>query len=323
MSGRPRKKIDWYQHFTDMKNHPCVRALRRRFGNNGYAVLNYLMEDITRTDELVLNFTPKMRFLYSVEYDVTQQELEDIVDFCVELDLCKYSDDEKNKLRSPYLEEELLKLLLEKREKDRLRKQENKRKEFSAENNGYSTENDNDNIPRENTYIPRKTTSIPRKNTQSKVKKRKDNLDSLDYPRDAREGEREKKVPADAGDLKVCASVDEEVTDLRNSPIWKEQVFMRFKFLNASDAVLDQYFERWSGECKSKNIKHGTLGEARIHFVNWLIVQEDKSNRNGNSNGADNNNGYRSGEDILNGATGIIARMSTETKRHLSDIPVV
>lgn len=41
------------------------------------------------------------------------------------------------------------------------------------------------------------------------------------------------------------------------------------------------------------------------------------------SNGADNNNGYRSGEDIINGASGIIARMSTESKSHLSDIPVV
>ena len=161
------------------------------------------------------------------------------------------------------------------------------------------------------------------KSTQSKVKKRKDNLDSLDYPRDAREGERETKVPTDVGDLKVCASIDDEVTDLRNSPFWKEQVFMRFKFLNASDAVLDQYFERWSGECKSKNIEHGTLGEARIHFVNWLIIQEEKLNKNGRTNGTDNTNGYRSGEDILNGATGIIARMSKESKGHLSDIPVV
>lgn len=314
MSGRPRKKIDWYQHFTDMKNHPCVRALRRRFGNNGYAVLNYLMEDITRTDELVLNFTPKMRFLYSVEYDVTQQELEDIVDFCVELDLCNYSDDEKNKLRSPYLEEELLKLLLERREKDRLRKQENKRKEFSAENNGYSTENDNDNIPR-------KTTSIPRKSTQSKVKKRKDNPTTCGYPRPHTHEEEAPEIGAD--DAKVCADIDTEVSEMRRSPIWKEHVFMRFKFLGASEQMLNEYLDRWAGEAKISSKHHDNLGDAKHHFCNWMIIQENMLNKNSRSNGADNNNGYRSREDMLKGTVRVMSELIEEGDQYTKPLPVV
>ena len=139
--GRPRKRADWYQHPNTMKENPCIRALRKRFGNNGYAVLNYLMEDITRTDELALDFSAKKRLLYAAEYDVTQKELEEIVEFCIELELLSYPSPDQSKLCSPYLEEELLKLLMEKREKDRIRKQKKNNGEFSTENNEFSTEN--------------------------------------------------------------------------------------------------------------------------------------------------------------------------------------
>ena len=197
-----------------------------------------------------------------------------------------------------------------------------KKNKINSEGNLFSSEETHINSEE----IKDKTEETPEnseKSTQRKLKKRKDNLDSLDYPRDAREGERETKVSADVGDLKVCTSIDEEVTNLRNSPIWKEQVFMRFKFLNASDAVLDQYFERWSGECKSKNIEHGTLGEARIHFVNWLIIQEDKLNKNINSYGTNGNNGYRTREDIDAGTLRTLERMSAAAGQPKTELPVV
>lgn len=68
-----------------------------------------------------------------------------------------------------------------------------------------------------------------------------------------------------------------------------------------------------------------------IHPRNFLRTLEGNydnrefkpTNNHINSYGTDSNNGYRTGEDIINGATGIIARMSTESKSHLSDIPVV
>ena len=159
------------------------------------------------------------------------------------------------------------------------------------------------------------------KSTQSKVKKRKDNPTSCGYPRTHTHEEEAPEVGAD--DSKVFADVDAEITELRTSPIWKEQVFMRFKFLNVNDQLLDEYFKRWGQEVKIAGKKHQNLGDAKHHFMSWMIIQENTLNKNSRSNGADNNNGYRSGEDIINGATGIIARMSTETKGHLSDIPVV
>ena len=306
--ARPRKRAEWYQHSTDMKNNPCVRALRRRFGNNGYAVLNYLMEDIARTDELVLDFTPKKRLLYSAEYDVTQKELEEIVDFCVELDLCKYSDDDKTKLSSPYLEEELLKLLLERREKDRLRKLENNKRGYSTENNGYSTEN--------NGYSTENNGYSTEKSTQSKVKESK-----VKHSSSADIRARENTPGGWSGDdLKVYGSVDGEIDQLRASPFWKEQVFMRFRFLDKSDQKLDEYLHRFSLEVKASGKSHQHLGDAKKHFMNWMIIQEDKLNKE--SKGYGNNQkrpiGERIREDLLEAAEDI-RELNEERERNLRD----
>ena len=346
--ARPRKRAEWYQHFTDMKNNPCIRALRKRFGNNGYAVLNYLMEDITRTDELVLDFSPKKRLLYAAEYDVTQEELENIVDFCVELDLCTYLDDDKSKLRSPYLEEELLKLLLERREKDRQRKLENNKREFSTENPKYSTENGRfstennaeDSIPRKTPSIPRKTPSIPRKSTHSIVEYSRMHSSSADIR--AREGEEAEELAneeqpeigdgvadevAEEDDVKhatnLAAEVDAEVNALLLDVEWKIEVFERFKFLNSDEKALKDNLLRWAGEVRMRNRGHTDLTDAKDHFKNWLIRQEDKFNPNLYRNGTDNNNGYRTSEDIYAGAARIMQELRAEGATPKRKLPVV
>lgn len=325
--ARPKKQgLDYFTNDVNFYQDIKIRKLIRYKGIQAVPVYHYLLCQIYASG-YYLEWDEEIPFVVFEATGIEEVTVKDIINYCISIGLFDKTMYDDNKVLTSHgiqerffavcaaakrrLSGDMPYLLVDGKGNEVISE---KTRVISEETIVFPEETDDDS---------EKTPINSAKSTQSKVKKRKDNLDSLDYPRDAREGERETKVTADAGDLKVCASVDEEVADLRNSPIWKEHVFMRFKFLNASDAVLDQYFERWSGECKSKNIKHGTLGEARIHFVNWLIVQEDKSNRNGNSNGADNNNGYRSGEDILNGATGIIARMSTETKRHLSDIPVV
>ena len=325
--ARPKKQgLDYFTCDVNMYQDIKIRKLIRYKGVQAVSVYQILLCQIYAVG-YYLKWDDDLPFIISEVSDLQEDYINDVISYALSIGLFDQTVYDENKvLTSHGIQERFFDFCSVAK-----RKVSSDTPYLLVDLKGKSVLSSKKDIISEQTIVFPEETIVNSEETpinsaissQSKVKKRKDNLDSLDYPRDAREGERETKVPADAGDLKVCASVDEEVTDLRNSPIWKEQVFMRFKFLNASDAVLDQYFERWSGECKSKNIKHGTLGEARIHFVNWLIVQEDKSNRNGNSNGADNNNGYRSGEDILNGATGIIARMSTETKGHLSDIPVV
>ena len=318
--SRPKKQgLDYFTKNVNFYQDIKIRKLIHYKGIQAVPVYEILLCKIYASG-YYLNWDEDLPFIIS-EISVLQEEyITDVIKYCLSIGLFDQTMfDSHHILTSRGIQERFFDFCNVAK-----RKLPNQLLYLLVDVNGKSVNSENNNISSEEIKDNTEETSEnSAKRTQRKVKKRKDNLDSLDYPRDAREGEREKTVPADVGDQKVCTSIDEEVTNLRNSPIWKERVFMRFKFLNASDAVLDQYFERWSGECKSKNIEHGTLGEARIHFVNWLIIQEDKLNKNGRTNGKDNDNGYRTGEDILNGATGIIARMSTESKGHLSDIPVV
>ena len=336
---RPLKTgLDFYPMDTNFHMDIKIKKLLLKCeGGNGLAVYIYIITSIYR-ECYFIEWNEDLCFLCAYDLKYSQEFVQKCVDYMVEIGI--FDKDlyiNKKILTSHGIQEQYFLIFrLNKRKRPSsfphlLIEFPQKETEFTQEettNNGKKLQNsllkeETEFTQEETKFTQEETKFISEESTQNKIKKRKDNLDSLDYPRDAREGERETKVPADVGDLKVCASIDEEVTDLRNSPIWKEQVFMRFKFLNASDTVLDQYFERWSGECKSKNIKHGTLGEARIHFVNWLIVQEDKSNRNGNSNGADNNNGYRSREDMLKGTVRVMSELIEEGDKYTKPLPVV
>lgn len=88
-------------------------------------------------------------------------------------------------------------------------------------------------------------------------------------------------------DLMVYDDVDEEVEMMLKSPSWKEQVFVRFKFLNCSDELLNEYLERFAGEQKIGSKHHLHLRDAKNHFVNWMIIQEEKLNKINKSDGTD------------------------------------
>jgi len=155
--------------------------------------------------------------------------------------------------------------------------------------------------------------------TQSKVKESKVKHSSSADIR-AREGEL---ALVECDDTVVCDGVDAEVAELRQSPIWKEQIFMRFKFLNVNVQMLDDYLDRWSQEVKASGKLHQNLGDAKHHFVSWMIIQEDKFNKQQHEHGTDNNNGYRSSEDIYAGAARIMQELRAEGAAPKRKLPVV
>ncbi len=158
------------------------------------------------------------------------------------------------------------------------------------------------------------------KSTQSKEKKRKEKHSSSADIR-AREGETAVAVVDD--ESQVFSSVDEEIVQLRASPIWKEQVLMRFKFLQCNEQTLFEYLDRWGAEVKISGKQHFNLGDAKHHFCNWMIIQEGKLSKTGGNNGTSNNNGYRTSEDILTGAVGIINELRAEGAQPKRKLPVV
>ena len=122
----------------------------------------------------------------------------------------------------------------------------------------------------------------------------------------------------------LAEEVDAEVNALLLDVEWKIEVFERFKFLNSDEKALKDNLLRWAGEVRMRNRGHTDLTDAKDHFKNWLIRQEDKFNPNLYRDGTDNNNGYRTSEDIYAGAASIISKLRSEgTAKYTTPLPEV
>lgn len=342
--GRPRKKgLDFFpldaNMFYDLK---IKRLLRDCEGGKGYSVFVYFLSRIYK-EGYYINWDDDWKYMASCDLKFEEEFIEKCIDCMLRVDLLNKELFDKYKILTSHgiqkqyflifrlnkriLPSSLPYLLIEFPQEDiKLTTEETafpqediKKCEIEKDNSFPQEETE---FPQEETDLNLEETEFPQEGSaQNKVKKRKDNLDSLDYPRDAREGERETKVPADVGDQKVCTSIDEEVTNLRNSLIWKEQVFMRFKFLNFDNKLLEEYLQRWGQEfIISGRSRHLNLGDAKHHFISWMIIQEDKLKKQDKTN---NNNGYRSRQDMLEGTARIMAELRAEGSQLKKEIPIV
>jgi len=92
--GKPIKlAADYYYHDADMRNDIKVKALRRRFGAEGYAVWNYLLEVLTDSEGFVIEFSDLTKELLAADFDITVERLTEIVDYCCTLELLQRADD--------------------------------------------------------------------------------------------------------------------------------------------------------------------------------------------------------------------------------------
>lgn len=86
--ARPKKdNADYFSHDADMRNDVKVKALRRRFSHKGYAVWCFILETLTNEDFFEVDYTPLNRELLAADFDVTVDELQQIVDYCCTLNL--------------------------------------------------------------------------------------------------------------------------------------------------------------------------------------------------------------------------------------------
>lgn len=148
--ARPTKNnAEYFTHDADMRNDVKVKALRRKFSHTGYAVWCYLLESLTDTDFFELDFNPINVELLAADYDVSPEELTDIVEYCCRISLLQRSDD-GSRLYSEAHKRRFAGLLA-KRERDRERlaatiakRQEAKNKHIAAKTD-ENTDNRGDN----------------------------------------------------------------------------------------------------------------------------------------------------------------------------------
>ncbi len=94
--GKPIKlAADYFYHDADMRNDIKVKALRRRFGAEGYAVWNYLLEVLTDSEGFVIEFSALEKELLAADFDTTNERLAEIVDYCCTLGLLQRTEDKQ------------------------------------------------------------------------------------------------------------------------------------------------------------------------------------------------------------------------------------
>lgn len=86
--ARPKKNnADYFTHDADMRNDVKIKALRRKFSHTGYAVWNYLLETLTDSDFFEVEWEEINVELLAADYDVSVDELTEIVNYCVKIGL--------------------------------------------------------------------------------------------------------------------------------------------------------------------------------------------------------------------------------------------
>lgn len=85
---------EYFSHDADMRNDIKIKALRRKFGHTGYAVWNYILETLTDSNDFELDFAEVNRELLAADYDVTVEELYNIVKYACSINLLQLSKDE-------------------------------------------------------------------------------------------------------------------------------------------------------------------------------------------------------------------------------------
>jgi len=114
--ARPVKNnCDYFPHFTTMRNHKKVKALRAKFGQVlGYAFWNMILEYLTEQDGIELENSDLEIEMFAGELGVSATEIRDMVDYCIKIELLFLTDD--NFIYSESLNE-LLQPVFEKRKR--------------------------------------------------------------------------------------------------------------------------------------------------------------------------------------------------------------
>lgn len=152
--ARPSKNnAEYFSHDADMRNDVKIKALRRRFSHKGYAVWCFILETLTDTDYFEIDFNEVSQELLAADYDITVEELREIVQYCELIGLLQITPE--NKVFSA-AHQRRFSGLINKRERDRERLQTliNKRKQteieviaaITSENEDYRSDNSHSKV---------------------------------------------------------------------------------------------------------------------------------------------------------------------------------
>lgn len=321
--ARPVKNnADYFSHDCGMRNDLRVKALRRKYSHEGYAVWCYMLEVLTDSDFFEIEWNELNKLLLSADFDIDTDRLCEIIDFCLTLGLLELSDE--NKLFSLTLKERL-NAVLEAKERNREngRRGGNPNFQKGQRNPYYNAEKDNreDNQqhnPEDNQKITEEITggylfseeTLPRdkQNKRNKSKLNKINITSknkqkvstvisgeLSSSDDVDNGEESasqitpQSCAATPQDTSIfCYEMPSSVDELRESfnsrgISFSQLIINSMKSIcRLNDDEVWEWLDRFTDEIKARGEDMKTRRDYQNHFVNWLKIQLEKQSKNGN-----------------------------------------
>jgi hypothetical protein len=114
--ARPTKNnADYFSHDADMRNHRKMKAIRAKFGLEGYAVWNMLLEVLTDSEHFVINIDEVEVELIAGDFGIEGDLLSEMISYFIRL---KLLEEENGTLTCASLIERM-QPLLDKRERQK------------------------------------------------------------------------------------------------------------------------------------------------------------------------------------------------------------
>jgi hypothetical protein len=86
--ARPTKQnVDYFSHDCDMRNDVKIKALRRKFKHLGYSIYIITLELLGDTEYFQMKWDEMNIELLASEYDCDTDKLNEIINYCIQLDL--------------------------------------------------------------------------------------------------------------------------------------------------------------------------------------------------------------------------------------------
>lgn len=91
--ARPIKNYcDYFPHDRDMRNHRKIKAIRTKFGIEGYAIWSMLLEYLTGIDGNVFEYSESEFELIGGDFGVSVETIRFVIDYCLKLELLFLKD---------------------------------------------------------------------------------------------------------------------------------------------------------------------------------------------------------------------------------------
>lgn len=91
--ARPIKNYcDYFPHDRDMRNHRKIKAIRTKFGIEGYAIWSMLLEYLTGIDGNVFEYSEPEFELIGGDFGVSVETIRMVIDYCLKLELLFLKD---------------------------------------------------------------------------------------------------------------------------------------------------------------------------------------------------------------------------------------